>query len=171
MFVSGSEILDETRFYEKAIFLLENNELGVYDVLKDTITYSQLPIISGGAYNYTKMFFVDEINIYDSGAPSLLYKILAWNVGTTTLYKTHYFDAKVLRTAELLEFLPKEKDVIDLINTLKPIHTKLRNIIFLDDLGVFGYGDFGSDEPTASYFGYGEFGTFEEDMEDIGQFG
>lgn len=171
MFVSGSEILDETRFFEKSILLLENNELGVYDIVNDTTTYSQLPIISAGAENYNNLFFVDEINIYDSSNPSLLYKILAWNVGTTTLYKTHYFDAKVLRTAELLQFLPEDRDVINLINTLKPLHTKLRNIIFLDDLGVFGYGHFGSDDPITSWFGYGEYGTLEKDMEDIGQFG
>lgn len=161
--VSGSEVLDDARYYEKAIFLLENNELSIYDIVKDTYTYTQLPIISGDGYNYTDLFFTDKINIYDNSDTSLiLNKILAWNTGTTTLYKTHYFDAKVLRRYEVLKFLPNTTDIIDLINTLKPIHTQLRNVIYYDDISTFGYGNFGLGK-----FGKGEFGLTDSELEEF----
>ena len=131
--------------------MLIGDDLYFYDL--NNSLYSVLGVLDGT--NFTNLYLTDKINIYKTSIPDILQKIIGFNTGMNVIRKTHYFDAKVIRSLETLTFLKTNEDIIKLIESGKPIHTKLKNLTVVDDLGVFDYGGFG-----IGLFGNGEYSIY-----------
>jgi hypothetical protein len=132
-------LLGSVGFYEKIILLDDKNKLHFFDL--NTLNSYTNPVLGSGTM--TNLYFIDKINMYDRSNPSMLRKIVGFSSGTTSLRKTHYFNASVTRTLETYIFLDTREKVIDVIDMMKPVHTKLLTLHIYDDIGVFGYGHHG----------------------------
>lgn len=160
----NSQIVDEQRFFEKVILLNNNSHLIFFDLNLDTFLNTQglypvytthvdgITATESGSY-YNRMYFDGLINLYNkTGLNHPLQRILGFNTGTIEIFKTHYFNAIVTRTLESFTVLGDEKDVRDVIELGKPLHTQLNQLTIIDDIGVFGLGGFG-----VGKFGNGEY--------------
>jgi hypothetical protein len=137
------------KFFEKICILVDDNNILIYDTDQANFTIN-IPLLSGTGYN--KIFLANKIQLYKTGDPNYVHEIKGFNEGIFRILQTHRFDAYVTRSAETYTFLPTQQAIEDLIIYLKPIHTTLNMLYILDDLGVFGWGDFG-----VGLFGNGEF--------------
>jgi hypothetical protein len=146
---TGLNTLGMIKFFEKIVLLTDDNSLLLFDM--DVLSFiSVIPLLSPTTAD--RIFFANKIQLYETTDPNYLNEIVGFDTGSNIIYKTHYFDASVKRSAETYTFLPTEQSVIELINYIKPLHTQLNKLYLIDDLGVFGWGTFG-----LGLFGDGEY--------------
>jgi len=148
VFKTGTILLDSISFFEKIVLLADNGKMYIYDVNNSTTSIINIYDVGTG---FTNIFLLDKINLYRNLTPGTTQKIIGFNSGANSIRKTHYFNATVTSSVETNIFLKDEESIINLINTLKPIHTQLRTLTLLFDYGVFGAGNFG-----VGVFGVGE---------------
>ena len=147
-----TQILDIISYYEKIIILSNSDNLYFFDLTDSSVTNTSIINKTG----CTNIFMVDKINIYSEASNTLLQKIIGFSTGTNILRKTHYFNATVVRSLETYKFLNTYEKVLDLINIMKPVHTKLLQLTIYDDFGAFGYGTNG-----IGRFGNGEYSAIQ----------
>lgn len=144
--------------YSNRILLLDDNDFGLFNL--DDRTYDEYAYVNGAGYTYDAMFFLDKFFLkrFDGGSNMDMSKILGWNAFKDALYKSHYFDILLqvgaIENIDITIAIDSLRDfVVSVIDTVKPAHTELLNILTLitaietDELSI---DDDDSTSPIAS---------------------
>ena len=129
---SGFDEMNSFYQFSEQVLIISDDEFGIYQLSDSSI--SEYSYITSG-YDYKKIFYLDKFYVKRfSGADVDFTKITGWNTFKDELYKSHYFDILVeigdIANLDLdIDIVDLRDFVVEIIDTVKPIHTELLNVL------------------------------------------
>lgn len=121
--------------YGNQVIIIDNNNFGIFHLIDRT--YVEYAYINAGSNDYKEVFFLDKFYLkrFDGGALTLQ-KVVGWNSFKEFLYKSHYFEILIeLGALESIEVTLSIDSLAEFvrttIDTVKPIHAELLNVLTL----------------------------------------